>query len=119
MKTAAIAVVGILVFPAIACAQDYLNAWLTAEDFGRQLERTQESTKSGETARTEDDACTKAVKVEQRRLMLEHARKVLPEYHERLTHDGRDSADKWLDKVSDHYERQDHKTLQRKFSCLP
>lgn len=115
MKPLTIVLAGLLVLPGPACAQSYLDAWLTAEDFGRQLERSQQSAKNAESPPSAQDSRQAAIQAERRRLMLEHARKIIPEYHQRVTRDGRTDADAWLKKVTDEYDRQDREAIRAKF----
>lgn len=109
-----------LALPSAAYAQDYLGSWLGAENYGRQLERSQQGQNAANAAPipvppTSLTPRQAAIKAELHRLMIEHAKVVAPEYHKRVTRDGKASADAWLAKVAREYGRQDREIIRAKF----
>lgn len=78
-----------------AHAQDYLGSSLQAEDFGRQLERSQ-----GDTSAKDRAPAMSATQPASNARMQALMRSIKPEYDRRVREDGKASADRWLRTVA-------------------
>lgn len=115
LKSLTLAFVLLLVVPCVAPAQSYLQSALEAQRFRTQLEVSQQPRDPARKPQQAPNARQAAIAAERHRLMLKHARKVAPEYHRRIIADGKKSADAWLAKVAEKYERQDRKVIRAEF----
>lgn len=113
MKSLTLVFVALFAVPYVACAQNYLDSALEAQRFRTQLEVSQRP--QGSAQQSQDSSRQTAITAERHRLLVKHARKVAPEYHRRIVADGKASADAWLAKVAEKYERQDREVIRAKF----
>ena len=79
----------------VAHAQDYLGSSLQAEDFGRQLERSQ-----GDTGAKDRAPAMSATQPASNARMQALMQSIKPEYDRRVREDGKASADRWLRTVA-------------------
>ena len=79
----------------IVHAQDYLGSSLQAEDFGRQLERSQ-----GDTGAKDRAPAMPATQPASNAHMQALMQSIKPEYDRRVREDGKASADRWLRTVA-------------------
>jgi len=78
-----------------ARAQDYLGSSLQAEDFGRQLERSQ-----GDTGAKDRAPAIPATQPASNARMQALMQSIKPEYDRRVRENGKASADRWLRTVA-------------------